>query len=286
MRRQAGTDRRTLPGTHGTRPRARPPILGSLLVGALAFAPALLAGDLDHGRWDRFVKELVSKEGWVNYRAVKGEWARTLDAYLGELARATVETFESEDARKAFWINAYNALCIRKLLDHELPEKVPNAVFFGKNIFKERTYRIAGKVRSLDDIEHGILRRQFDDNRIHAALVCGASSCPRLRPEAYVADRLDAQLDQECRRWIREGKTLSGERKNRLDREARVYYASRIFDWFEEDFGNSERGIFDFIKRYAGESDREFLQKHRVELEFLDYDWSLNIQPVSVDDGA
>ncbi|MEM7234256.1 MAG: DUF547 domain-containing protein, partial [Planctomycetota bacterium] len=175
-------------------------------------------------------------------------------------------------------VNAYNALCVQKLIDHKLPKKVPNAVFFGANIFKESTYKVAGKVRSLDDIEHGILRQSFKDNRIHAALVCGASSCPRLRAEAYEGRKLDQQLDEECRRWIRSGLDLKGKRKNYLDRRRNVFYASKIFDWFEEDFGDSTKGVLKFIKKYASDDDRRFLEANRVTVRYLTYDWTLNFK--------
>ena len=176
----------------------------------------------------------------------------------------------------AFWINAYNAICARTLIDHKLPADVPHAAFFGTNIFKKSTYRIAGKVRSLDDIEHGILRSKFKDARVHAALVCGASSCPRLRPEAYEGSTLSKQLDEEARRWIQSGTDKNGKRKNRLDRARKTFYASKIFSWFQEDFGDSDRGVLEFVKRFASAADREFLVKNNVRVKYLGYDWALN----------
>ena len=229
-----------------------------------------------HDRWDRLVRTYVDENGWVDYRRLQRGGKGELQSYLEELAGADLRQMTDKDEEKAFWINAYNALCVRKLLDNDIPTSVPRATIFGTNIFTERTYRVAGKKRSLDDIEHVILRPRFKDNRVHAALVCGASSCPRLRPEAYVGKRIDAQLDDECRRWINSGKTKNGERKNSLDRRTRVFYASKIFDWYEEDFEDSDEGILRFIAKYLDEGDREFLKKNRVRLEFLSYDWSLN----------
>ena len=233
----------------------------------------------DHGRWQRILENHVSGDGWVDYRAIEKEAKGELAAYLKELGKASVDDFKSDAERKAFWINAYNAICMRKLLDHDLPDEVPHAFFFGKNIFTERTYRIAGKLRSLDDIEHGILRKKFDDNRLHATLVCGASSCPRLRTEAYTAERLDEQLDEECRQWVSVGKTKKGHRKNYLDRKKKTFYASKILDWYQEDFGDSEAGVLKFLRKYASESDAKFLGETKVRIRYRDYDWHLNSKP-------
>lgn len=229
-----------------------------------------------HARWDRWLKKYVSAAGWVDYTALQKNGLPELDAYLQELAATRLSDLGNPKEEMAFWINAYNTVCIRTLVDHKLPKEVPNTVFFGANIFKEERYEIVGKVRTLDEIEHEILRVKFKDNRVHAAVVCGASSCPRLRPEAYTGDQLDAQLDEEARYWISVGKDLSGKRKNYLDRSGKTFYASKIFSWFQEDFGDSDAGVLQFIKRFATVEDRAFLNQNRVRLRFLDYDWALN----------
>ncbi len=230
----------------------------------------------DPGRWDRLLKADVTEDGWVDYEAIRSKSSADLKAIIHELGSVDVDRLGTVNERKAFWINAYNALTIQKLIDSDLPDEVPHASFFGKNIFKERTYRVAGKIRSLDDIEHGILRKKFRDNRIHAALVCGASSCPRLRLEAYTGAELDRQLDEEARRWVQVGKNKKGERKNYLDRKRGIYYVSKIFDWFEEDFGDSSEGVLKFLRRYASERDRRFMERNRVKVRYLTYDWSIN----------
>lgn len=234
---------------------------------------------LDPGRWDRLLRANVTEDGWVDYEAIRSTWSADLKAIIQELGSVDVDQLATVNERKAFWINAYNAITIQKLIDSELPEEVPHAFFFGRNIFKERTYRVTGKIRSLDDIEHGILRKQFKDNRIHAALVCGASSCPRLRPEAYTGTELDGQLDEEARRWVQVDRDKNGERKNYLDRKRGIYYVSKIFDWFEEDFGDSTEGVLKFLRRYASEQDRKYVERNRVKVRYLTYDWTINSKP-------
>ncbi len=248
-----------------------------VLVGATLIS-SVQGEEFDHSRWDKILKETVTDDGWVDYKALSGQWSRELKTYLAALAAVDVRSLGSAAEEKAFWINAYNAVCAQTLVDADLPKVVPNAALFGKNIFKEKNYKIAGKIRTLNEIEHEILRKKFDDNRIHAALVCGASSCPRLRPEAYTGAQLDAQLDEECRRWIRAGLTKSRQRKNHLDRERKTMYVSKIFDWFEEDFGDSDAGVLAFVRRFATDDDRAFLEKNRVRVRYLKYDWSLNSQ--------
>ncbi len=253
-------------------------ILGGAGVVLVSASPARAGIEsVDHAPWTAILERYVSEDGWVDYDGLQREASRDLERYLDSLASVKPGKL-SDDERKAFWINAYNALCIDTLLAKDLPSTVPHKSFLGigSNIFVLERREIGGRKRSLDDIEHGILRKKFDDPRIHAALVCGASSCPRLRAEAYEANRLDEQLDEETRRWIREGLDLEGNRKNRLDRENKVFHASKIFSWFKKDFGGSDRGVLDFVAKYASESDREFLKKNDVSVRYLDYDWSLN----------
>jgi hypothetical protein len=252
-------------------------LLGAAVLGF--GAPAARAGGFDHSLWDRLLKATVTPEGWVDYEALRGPFAVDLKRYLDALAAADLAALVNDNEKKAFWINAYNAVCIQKLIDHNLPAEVPNAFFFGTNIFKEEDVRVAGKRRSLDEIEHRTLRKQWKDNRIHAAVVCGASSCPRLRPEAYDPGRLDAQLDEECRSWIQSEQTLKGERKVALDRQSQIWRVSKIFDWYQEDFGGSDAGVLEFVLRFASEEDREFASKNKVRLRYVAYDWRLNRKP-------
>ncbi len=231
-----------------------------------------------HARWDRLLKEYVTEAGWVDYRRLRAKDGAELKAYLKQLAGTNVARLGSRNAQKAFWINAYNAICVQTLMDQKLPAEVPHAFFFGTNIFKLETYTVAGKIRSLDEIEHEILRKQFTDSRIHAVVVCGASSCPRLRPEAFEGPRLEEQLDEEARRWVSVGKDLRGKRKNYLDRGRKIFYASKIFDWYMVDFGDNVAGVRKFVQRYSDRQVQKFMTSNKVRIKYLDYDWRLNIK--------
>lgn len=250
-------------------------LLEAVLV-ALVPSAAIGVGPFQHDRWDKLLKANVSAEGYVDYGSFKGKDSAELKAYLKEIGDADLEALGDKNDKKAFWINAYNAVCIQMIIDAKVPATIPHAVLFGENIFTPRTYKVAGALRSLDDIEHRILRKDFKDPRIHAAVVCGALSCPRLRPAAFTGAKLDAELDEECRSWVAVEKTKKGERKNHLDQKDRVYNVSKIFEWYEEDFGGSSEGVLEFLKKYADEADRAFLEKNKVRVSYLAYDWSVN----------
>jgi len=244
-------------------------------------APAKPQDKSLHQRWDKLLKANVNQQGWVNYKNLRGKDAAELKAYLWELAAADPARLGGKNDQKAFWINAYNSICVQTIIDEGVPAEVPHAIFFGTNIFKLEKYKVAGKVRSLDEIEHEILRVKYPDSRIHASVVCGASSCPRLRPEAYTGETLDKQLDEEAKSWITVEKDKAGKRKNYLDRKSKTFHVSKIFDWYEVDFEDSEAGVLRFLRKHGTDSDREFLDNNKVNkvgIKYLTYDWSSNKQ--------
>ena len=121
---------------------------------------------------------------------------------------------------------------------------------------------------SLNDIEHGILRKKFKDARVHAAINCASASCPPLRAEAFVADRLDAQLDEQMRAFVTDGS------RNHLVREKNRLELSEIFQWFAEDFERDAGSVKDYLARFAAPEDADFIRKAKVS--YIDYDWDLN----------
>lgn len=127
-----------------------------------------------------------------------------------------------------------------------------------------------GRMLSLNDIEHEILRKQFDEPRIHFAIVCASKSCPVLRTEAYRAKDLESQLDEAARTFIRDPS------RNRFDPGSRVLRLSSIFKWFREDFERAAGTLPAFVARYHDESSAVALRTGGLRVEFLEYDWSLN----------
>ena len=240
-----------------------------LIVLALAWS-ALPAQAFDHSAWDALLKKHVvvlpgAHASQLRYAELARERAALKD-YLAALSRVGRAEFDAwpKDERKAFLINAYNAFTAEKILTR-WPE-IRSIWDFGKvfgNPFKDEFFTLLGRKTSLDGIEHGMLRAPgaYDDPRIHYAVNCASIGCPMLREEAYAAARLDAQLEEQARRFLGD-RTRNRYRAGRLE-------VSRIFDWYREDFAPRER----YFARYAA------LLGHPggpAPVEFLDYDWSLN----------
>jgi hypothetical protein len=232
----------------------------------VSWATALLAllaatsvrADL-HEPWDRLLARYVDDDGQVAYRALQGNDAAMLDAYLASLAAADPNAW-SRDEQLAFWLNAYNAIIVKGVLLGQSPES-----FLGRTrFFRFYAQKVAGEERSPEDIEHGILRARFGEPRIHFALVCASTSCPKLRREAYRADRVDAQLEEQTRDFI------GDPRRNQF--AANEVRLSMIFRWFAEDFEKAAGSVPAFIRRFRP-------AEGTPAIDYLDYDWTLNAQP-------
>lgn len=259
-----------------------------LLLAALLLAPVAVAAspfDHQHPLLGEVLKKHV-RDGLVDYAALQRERA-ALDRYAGQLdtvERQVVASW-SRDQRLAFWINAYNALTLRTIVDHYPIRRgsligvafPANSIWQIPGAFKEARHRVAGQRLSLDDIEHRIIRPSFAEPRIHVALVCAARSCPVLRAEPYVATRLDAQLTEQTRRF-------AADRNHglRAAEGARGVAVSSIFKWFGEDFaplaaGNEKRGVLAFLAAHTDEPALVArLRDPPTPVAYLDYDWTLN----------
>lgn len=268
-------------------------IAGALLV-ALSFLPALarrlgwiaaialLAGAAptpaaaqrpDHAPFTAMLATHVT-DGMVDYAAFRRD--PRFPVYLKSLERVTSENLSTAE-RLAFWINVYNAYTIELINAKAEQRSIRNInKVLGVTIrspWAEPIVRAGGRVLSLDDVEHRIIRPGFHDPRIHVALVCAAMGCPPLRSEAYEAATIDAQLDDQARRF------LAQRSKNRIDVRTRTVYGSPIFTWYREDFGNDLRGVGAFWARYVdGTAERELLASGRFTYVDTDYDWSLNLR--------
>jgi len=220
----------------------------------------------DHGQWDALLRKNVvvlegGKASQLRYASVD---RKALQSYLAGLSKVEEREFKSwpREEQMAFLVNAYNAFTVEKILTR-YPD-IASIWDFGKifgNPFKDEFFTLLGRRMSLDAIEHGTLRKSYREPRVHYALNCASVGCPMLREEAYVAARLERQLEEQAVRF------LSDRSRNRF-RGGRLE-VSRIFDWFKEDFEPRQA----YFTRYAsllGYPGGE------APLSFLDYDWSLN----------
>ncbi len=243
------------------------------------------AFDHSHAAWSALLKKHVvlldgGKGSQVRYAGMAAD--RTmLKAYLAQLSAVTpaaVDAF-SKPQQMAFLINAYNAFTVELILTRY--PKLDSIRDLGSLLTKPWSIKnvpLLGTTLTLDNIEHDNLRAKgrFDDPRIHFAVNCASIGCPMLREEAFVADRLDLQLDEQTQRF------LSDRSRNRYaDGKLEV---SRIFDWYGGDFKLGHKGIGSlpaFFARYAAlladaPADRERVKAQGVPIGFLDYDWKLN----------
>ncbi len=219
-----------------------------------------------HERWDALLKKYVTSEGLVRYADFLRDSAE-LNAYLRLLESAhPSDKGWTRAEQMAYWINAYNAYTIQLVLRHYPVgsiKDIKSGLAFVNSVWDLKFIRIQGYTYDLNNIEHNILRPVFKDARVHAAINCASYSCPPLRNEAYVPERLDEQLEDAMRRFVND--TL----RNRIT--ARRAEVSRIFSWFSGDFEREAGSVRAYLNRYA----RVSLEPH-ASISYLDYDWSLN----------
>ena len=203
-----------------------------------------------------------------------------LQTYLTQLENTDPDTIASEDTRLAFWINAYNAFTLKVICEGYPVDSINDlhwgglivGTIFNKTVWDKKFIHIGGGALSLNNIEHAIIRQEFDDPRIHFALVCAAKSCPPLREEAYTGSQLDEQLQEQGRIFF------SQESKNRFDVENKVAYLSKIMDWYDDDFADNDKDLLLYVTQFLPEHVAEAIKADPAawQIKHTHYDWSLN----------
>ncbi len=253
----------------------------------LAIVPAAGAFDHTHGTWDRLLNTHVR---WINggvasqadYSGFKKDMD-LLDNYLDTLSAVTQTAFDqwSKEQQLAFLINAYNAFTVRLILTaYPDLESIKDLGSLFTSPWEKRFFVLLGKERHLDEIEHGMIRKPgvYDDPRVHAAVNCASIGCPALRNEAYTAERLEAQLDDNMARYLRDRS------RNNYRPETNTLVVGKIFKWYEEDFQKGYRGITSLPQFFSRHADllgdtpahRAAIRNMSTDIAFSDYDWSLN----------
>jgi hypothetical protein len=226
----------------------------------------LAPGKFSHQDLDAVVQAYV-RNGQVNYPVIQVD--RRFTQYLDQLDRADPNSL-SRDDRLALWINAYNAYAIKGILDGYTPSTLVGR----SRYFIGRDYRIGGKFVNLYDLEREILIAQFHEPRIHFAIVCASMSCPKLQSWVYEGAQLNRQLDHVAREFINDPT------RNRFDREKKIIFLSKIFEWFAADFEAQAGSLSRYVAQYVADPDlARDLMSTPYRVEFLDYDWSLNGTP-------
>lgn len=230
---------------------------------------------IDYGAWDTFLaRYLVAHEDGVNrvaYGRVDETDRRRLGDFLASLSEVRISEF-SRDAQRAYWINFYNALTVKVVLDHypvaSIREIDISPGLFSIGPWGKKLVSVEGEALSLDDIEHRILRPIWRDPRIHYAVNCAALGCPSLMAKAFTVANTESLLDAGARTFINSPKGARFDDAGRLT-------ASSIYDWFQEDFGGDEAGVIAHLRAYAAPPLAAKLDRVTEVYDF-DYDWTLN----------
>ncbi|MCH8966413.1 MAG: DUF547 domain-containing protein [Planctomycetes bacterium] len=195
----------------------------------------------DHSSFDRLLRKHVDKDGWIDYTGLRDN-ATLLDTYIAALGEAHVAELD-RDEKLALLINAYNAFTLRLILDH-YPIKSIKDIPSAKR-WDAKRWRLGPMTLSLNQIEHEQIRPKFAEPRIHFALVCAAIGCPRLRNEAYQAQRIEEQLEDQTR-YVH-----SHDRWFRYQRGAKQVHLTKLYDWYGSDFRQAAGSVLDFAARYS-----------------------------------
>ncbi len=254
------------------------------VLAAPVLAPIMASGQgIDHDGWQvllqRHVVEIDNGASTaVDYGGMAAD-RPALRRYLQRTAAVGPEAFRrwSESEQLAFLINVYNARTVELILTG-WPElaSIRELGRLLESPWEIEFFDLLGERRSLDELEHEMIRGHYDEPRIHFAVNCASIGCPALSREAYDGRRLESQLEAATRRFL-------GDRsRNRL--EGGVLYVSPIFDWYRGDFETGFRGadgVAGFLSLY-GESlglsapERRALRQGNIDIRYLDYDWRLN----------
>lgn len=233
---------------------------------SLLMVVSLAKAQVNNEIWDQLLTKHVRENGNVNYQGLSKDKAK-LDKYLEQLSSNRPGSNASEKEKIAYWINVYNAFCIKLIVDHYPLESIqdlhPTVKIPGVNtIWKKDFFKIDGEKMSLHDVEHNILRKKFDEPRIHFAINCASYSCPKLRKEAYVANKLNVQLQDQAIHFINNPK------KNKIKKDHVVI--SKIFQWFTGDF-TKNGGLIDYLNKYSHKKINE-----DAKIDYMEYNWELN----------
>lgn len=221
-----------------------------------------------HDDWDALVKQHVNAAGWVDYKGFMADSTK-LQGYLNLLRSSHPNKKNwSRNEQLAYWINAYNAFTVELILDNypvESIKDIKSGIPFVNGVWDIEFIEIEDQTYSLNNIEHGIIRPKFNEERIHFAVNCASYSCPKLLNEAFCAEHLDQQLDKATKSFI------NNPEKNNI-KEDRVEI-SKLLSWYWGDFKKKYNSRIEFINKYSATQVNE-----DAEVDYLDYNWSLNEQ--------
>ncbi len=228
---------------------------------------------LQHQVWDSFLKKYIKADSsnlnLFRYNAVKKEDKNKLDSYISYLSGITI-TNHNKKEQLAYWINLYNALTIKVVLEHYPVQSIKDIKLSGilkPGPWKKELISIEGRKLSLDNIEHNILRPIWKDNRVHYAVNCASIGCPNLQNSAFTAKNSENLLKKGAKSYINHPRGVHFNGK--------ILKVSSIYKWFKEDFGNNKNSLLRHLILYANPPLKAKLQNFSGKIKYS-YDWSLN----------
>ncbi|MEM7022613.1 MAG: DUF547 domain-containing protein [Pseudomonadota bacterium] len=232
------------------------------------------AATIDHGPWAQLLsRHIVAGTDGVNrvtYADFTPEERAALAQYIDDLTTLPISTY-SRPEQMAYWINLYNALTVKVVLDHYPVDSIRDIDispgWFSNGPWGKKLVVVEGEELSLDDIEHRILRPIWRDPRIHYAVNCAALGCPNLGAAPYLAATIDPQLDAAGRAYVNDPRGVH------VDDDDLV--VSSIYDWFMEDFGATEREVIEHLRLFA-DPDLDTTLERFDSIDDDEYDWDLN----------
>ncbi|MCB9248595.1 MAG: DUF547 domain-containing protein [Ignavibacteriales bacterium] len=232
---------------------------------------------IDHSLFTQILKD-HNYNGMVDYKKLQID--ERLKTYLEYLSNVNPHNLKNNSEKIAYWINVYNAFTLKAIVDNYPIESINDLhtggrIFghiFSTTVWDDEFIIINGKEYSLNDVEHKILRKEFKEPRIHFAIVCASISCPKLRYEAYTAENLEDQLQDQAIQFFND------ETKNKFDKKNRVAELSKILDWFSEDFGKNEEEVLLFASKFLTKDLQKDIAENidKWEIDYLSYNWDLN----------
>lgn len=238
-----------------------------LLLFFLACESQAQTAPLSHNQYTRLLKRNVTTEGKVNYRGfIKDSVA--FNKYLKYLSDNPPQKSWDRKDQMAYWINAYNAFTIQLIMKYYPLKSIKDIgssiqIPFVNTPWDIKFIKIGKDKLDLNNIEHGILRKKFDDPRIHMVLVCASKSCPILLNEAYEGATLEAQLTKQAKVFLEDSF------RNKVSKDSPQL--SMIFKWYSMDFNKDDKTVRDFVNQYAS-----IKIAPSATLSYLEYDWTLN----------
>ena len=227
---------------------------------------------VNHTPWQQFLDHYLVTDPsgitLVRYSQVTEPDALTLQRYIEGLTALDPRTLVRAE-QFAYWVNLYNALTVNLILEHYPTQSITKirSSWFSFGPWNKAVANIAGQDITLNDIEHRILRPIWRDPRIHFAVNCASIGCPNLSATAFTADNSEALLEQATQAFLAHPRAVAI--------ETSTVRLSSIFDWYQNDFGDSELAVRAYIgQKLDGDTAEAVLDPGRS-LSF-DYDWALN----------